>query len=194
MHRPLIAVFGTGGGSDEDLARARSLGRRLAESGFGVLNGGYGGTMEETAVGAREAGGRAVGVTCAEFTFRAGPNPHLDEVVEAPTLFSRVETLVRRAAGYVVLPGGNGTLIELGLTWEYQRRGLLPGRPIAVWERPWRRIIETLAADSYVREGLDKLTWVDDVEGAVAAVSAAARAAARPDQEPPSDSGTSRSG
>jgi len=190
MQRPLIAVFGSGGGSPEDLARARALGRGLAEAEFGVLNGGYGGTMEETAAGAREAGGRAVGVTCAEFTFRAGPNPHLHEVVEAPTLFARLETLVRRAAGYVVLPGGNGTLIELGLAWEYQRRGLLPERPIVVWTRPWRRIVETLASGPYVREGLDRLIWVDEVDEAVAAVSAAVRQG----QGPPSDSGTSRSG
>lgn len=190
MGESLIAVYGSSSGSEEDLARAYSLGRGLAGAGYGVLNGGYGGTMAETARGAREEGGRAVGVTCSEFTFRAGPNPHLSEVVEAPTLFARLETLVRRASGYVVLPGGNGTLAELALTWEHQRRGLLPARPLVVWERPWRSLIEQLGETPYVGEGLDRLIWVDDVAEAVAAI----RSAAPLDQGAAPESGTSRSG
>src|SRR5688500_14041624 len=104
---PRVSVFGSGAGGEADLDRARRLGAALARAGYTVLNGGYGGTMEGAAIGAREAGGRAIGVTCAEFTFRSGPNPHLAEVIEAPTLFARLERLVRDGDGYVALPGGN---------------------------------------------------------------------------------------
>lgn len=171
--RPLVAVFGSGGGSEEeDLARARRLGACLARAGFGVLNGGYGGTMEAAAAGAREAGGEAIGITCSEFTFRTGPNEHLTDVVEAPTLFARLEHLVREAAAYVVLPGGNGTLAELALAWECVRKGLVDRRPLVVWRDPWYGIVERLSAGPWLGGGLEHLTWVDEVDEAVAAVRA----------------------
>jgi uncharacterized protein (TIGR00730 family) len=155
-----------------DVERARALGRALARAGYGVINGGYGGTMEASAEGAREAGGRAVGVTCALFTFRSGPNPHLDEVHEAPTLYARLETLIDRGAAYVVLPGGVGTLIELTLVWEHLRRGLVPPRPLVVWEDPWRAVVEVLERGPYADEGHDLLTWVAGVDEAVDAIRA----------------------
>lgn len=167
---PRVAVFGSGGGSAQDLERARRLGAGLARAGFAVLNGGYGGTMEAAAAGAREVGGRAIGVTCAEFTFRSGPNSHLAEVIEAPTLFARLERLVREASAYVALPGGNGTLAEISLAWECLRKGLLSPRPLIAWRDPWRSIVERLEEGPYLGVGADLFTWVEDVDEAVAAV------------------------
>lgn len=128
--------------------------------------------MEASAAGAREAGGTTVGVTCRAFTFRSGPNPFIQEVVEAPSLTGRIETLLTRAAGYVVLPGGNGTLAELSLAWEHVRKGLLPGgdRPIVAWTDPWRSVVEVLAGGPYLGAGADAIVWVDSVEEAVAAI------------------------
>jgi uncharacterized protein (TIGR00730 family) len=170
MAQPLVAVFGSGMPREVDLERARALGHALGRAGYAVINGGYGGIMEASAAGAREAGGHAVGVTCALFTFRSGPNLHLDEVVEAPTLYARLETLIDRASGYVVLPGGVGTLIELTLTWEHLRRGLVPPRPLVVWEDPWRAVVRSLAEGPYAEEGHELLTWVSDVGEAVVAI------------------------
>lgn len=163
-------MFGTSGGDAEDHARARALGARLVEAGFGVVNGGYGGTMEASARGAREAGGRTRGVTCALFTDRAAANPYLDEVVEAPTLTARLESLLG-ADGYVVLPGGNGTLIELCLAWEHLRKGLVAPRPLVAWAEPWRPILERLADGSYVATGTGTIAWVESVAAALAAVT-----------------------
>ncbi|HUP01291.1 MAG TPA: LOG family protein [Gemmatimonadota bacterium] len=167
---PLVAVYGSGEAPPEDLARARALGGSLARAGYGILNGGYGGTMEAAAAGAREAGGQAIGVTCVQFSFRSGPNRHCSEVIEAPTLTARLQELLVRASAYVVLPGGNGTLTELSLTWEHLRKGLIAERPLVVWSEPWRAIVEALADGDYLVGGLDMLTWVDDVEAAVRAI------------------------
>lgn len=177
--RPPVAVFGSGAGAAEDLVRARRLGAGLAVAGYGVLNGGYGGTMEAVAAGAVEAGGEAIGVTCAEFTFRAGPNAHLTGVSEAPTLFARLERLIREAAAYVVLPGGNGTLAELSLAWECLRKGLIDPRPLIAWRDPWESIVARLVEGPYVDGGGELITWVDDVETAVAAVRAGVPAGAK---------------
>ncbi len=172
MTPPLIAVFGTSTPREEDAARARALGAALARDGYGLINGGYTGIMEASAAGAREAGGPAVGVTCALFTFRSGPNRHLTEVVEAPTLYARLETLIDRASGYIVLPGGVGTLIELTLAWEHLRKGFVPPRPLVVWEDPWRAVVSSLAAGPYAEEGHELLTWVEGVDAALAAIRA----------------------
>lgn len=169
MSAPLVAIFGSSAGPPEDLERAHQLGRALAQAGFGVLNGGYGGTMEASAAGAREAGGHTVGVTCRTFAFRSGANPHIQEVVETESLTARIETLLTRASAYVVLPGGNGTLAELSLAWEHVRKGLLPGaaRPIVAWEEPWRRVVEALAEGPYLESGTDAISWVGSVDQAV---------------------------
>ena len=169
MPTPLVAIFGSSAARPEDIERARRLGRALAEAGFGILNGGYGGTMEASAAGAREAGGHTVGVTCRSFTFRSGANPHIQEVIEAESLTARLETLLMRASAYAVLPGGNGTLAELSLAWEHVRKGLLPGaaRPIVAWEDPWRRVVEMLAEGPYLGSSTDAIVWVRSVDQAV---------------------------
>lgn len=172
MSPPLVAIFGSSAPPLDEIERARRLGRELAEAGFGVLNGGYGGTMEASAAGAREAGGHTVGVTCRTFTFRSGANPHIREVVEAESLTARIETLLTRASAYVALPGGNGTLAELSLAWEHVRRHLLPGppRPIVAWEEPWRRVLGGLAEGSRLESGTDGIVWVRSVDEAVAEI------------------------
>jgi hypothetical protein len=145
--------------------------------------------MEASAAGARAAGAAVIGVTCALFrSFRTGPNPHASEIVEAPTLYARLETLIERAAAYVVMPGGVGTMIELALTWEHLRRGLVPERPLVVWEEPWREVVRVLEAGPYAETGHELLTWVGSVDEAVAAI----RVRVPVDQRDPS--GTSRSG
>lgn len=168
----LVAVFGSGNPSPDDDRRARALGEALGRAGYGVINGGYGGTMAASAAGARATGARAVGVTCAAFSFRSGPNPHLDEIDEASVLTERLERLIRRASAYVVLPGGLGTWIELALVWEHLRRGLIPRRPLVVWETPWRSIVEAMVSQAKVDAGTEWIAWTSDVESAVAAVRA----------------------
>ena len=129
--------------------------------------------MEASAAGAQAAGAPAIGVTCALFrSFRSSSNPYASEVVEAPTLYARLETLIDRASAYVVLPGGVGTMIELALTWEHLRRGLVPERPLVVWEEPWRAVVRVLEAGPYAETGHELLTWVDSVDETVAAIRA----------------------
>jgi hypothetical protein len=98
-------------------------------------------------------------------------------VIEAPTLFARLEHLVRDAAAYVALPGGNGTLVEIALAWEYLRRGLILPRPLVAWREPWQRIFQRLSDGPYLEGGTDLFTWVGNVEQAIEAVRAARPAA-----------------
>src|SRR5437763_16461998 len=114
----IVTVFGSSlpGPESAAYADARRLGRLLAESGFGVANGGYAGLMEASARGAREAGGHTIGVTCTVWPQAA--NPWIVEEVRANSFPERIMKLIHLGAAYVVLPGGTGTLAELALSWD----------------------------------------------------------------------------
>src|SRR5260370_15493725 len=81
----VISVFGSSRPheGDADYEQARALGRALGERGWKVCTGGYGGVMEGVSRGAKEAGGKTVGVT-AEF-FQARANRWVDEEIHVAT-------------------------------------------------------------------------------------------------------------
>jgi len=152
MRAATITVFGSGSPelSAADCELAHRLGAELARRGFTLCNGGYGGTMEEAARGAREAGGRVVGVTLRRVAFR--PNPWLDEVFPQPDLPARIMGLLDRGDGYIVLGGGTGTLAEIGLLLELQNKGFMPRRPVVFLGRFWRPLLELLSDEPLLRE------------------------------------------
>ena len=99
-----IAVFGGSRpqpGSAE-YAEAYVVGKLLARAGFVVMNGGYAGTMEASARGAKENGGRAIGVLSNEFA-RLAPNAYLDETLPSEDLFARIHKMQTSAHGFIVL-------------------------------------------------------------------------------------------
>jgi len=130
---PVITVFGssTAAPGTAEYQAACELGRAIAQAGWTLCNGGYGGTMEAAAKGAVEAGGHTIGVTCHAFG-RAGPNRYIRQEVPTFDLLTRLNILVRLGHAYVVLPGGTGTLLELSLVWELLNKGLLRRRPAPI--------------------------------------------------------------
>ncbi len=123
---PIVTVFGSSRPAvgSPAYAQAHALGRLIAERGWKVCNGGYGGTMEASAKGAAEAGGHTIGVTCTALA-RGGANDYIRQEVPTFDLLARLNTLVRLGRAYVVLPGGTGTLLELALVWEMMNKKLL---------------------------------------------------------------------
>jgi len=111
-------------------ATAHAVGACVARHGCELVNGGYSGTMEAAARGAREAGGEVVGVTVRTFDC-ATPNQFLSRRIETADLFERLARLVELGDLYVVLPGGTGTLLEFSLVWELLNKGISP-KPILV--------------------------------------------------------------
>ncbi len=139
-----VAVFGSGepGPGDPLYERAREIGALLAERGVPVVTGGYGGVMEAASRGAREAGGEAIGVPCAQFRGRA-PNRWLTRVLEEPDLLARTRRLVELSRGFVVLAGKAGTLAELAMLWALLRAGLLAA-PVVILDETWGRMYDDL--------------------------------------------------
>ena len=138
----VITVFGSSRPREGDshYALARNLGAALAARGFIVCSGGYGGVMEAASRGAKESGGQTLAVT-AEF-FRARANRWVDEEVRVATWQERLFELVRRGSGYVVCPGGTGTLVELAVVWEMINKRVMRDKPFVALGDFWQPIID----------------------------------------------------
>ncbi|MCS7221157.1 MAG: LOG family protein [Anaerolineae bacterium] len=133
--------------------QAYELGRDLAQAGWTIVNGGYGGTMEAVSRGAREAGGYIIGVTCADFD-PLPPNPWLNEERRKPSLFARLMEIITLGDAYIALPGGIGTLSEVTLVWSLFQAGSLPSRPLILIGSSWARLVEAFARHTEMDDGV----------------------------------------
>ena len=97
---------------DPDYERARSLASRLGEEGFAIITGGGPGIMEAANRGARDVGADSIGLAI-ELPHEESANPHVDIDLEFHYFFVRKVMFVRYSSGFVVFPGGFGTLDEL---------------------------------------------------------------------------------
>ncbi len=176
-----VTIFGSSipGEGTEVYEEAQRLGRGMAEAGFAICNGGYGGLMEASARGAQEAGGHTIGVTCD--VWPADANRWIAEEVRTPTFMARLLTLIERGDAYIVLPGGTGTLAELALVWEMMNKSSLSrsvgGRkPLLVMVPYWQPVIECLEQETKLAllsnkvkiPAMDIVTMVHTVDEAVA--------------------------
>ncbi len=154
---PTITVFGSSRPCEGELEyrQAYEVGSMLARAGFVICNGGYGGTMEASARGAKEAGGTTIGVTVA--AFRRDANRWIDREIRTGTLVERIQRLVELGDAYVVLKGGTGTLLELAYVWEFINKGLIPEKPIVVVGDFWNGVVATLR-EELMWEGMEDCT------------------------------------
>jgi hypothetical protein len=175
-----VTIFGSSMPGEQSAAycEAQRLGRLLAETGYAICNGGYGGLMEASARGAREVGGHTIGITCVIWSRSA--NPYIVEEVRTRVFSERLMTLIERGDAYIVLPGGTGTLAELALVWEMMNKGALSktvgGRkPLLVAAPYWQPVIDCLKQEAQLNDGepgrlapaLDIVTLVETPEQAV---------------------------
>jgi uncharacterized protein (TIGR00730 family) len=97
---------------DPEYALARETARLIGDAGMAVITGGGPGVMEAANLGARDAGALSIGLGI-ELPFEQVLNGHLDIALEFHYFFARKIMFVRYASGFVVFPGGFGTLDEL---------------------------------------------------------------------------------
>jgi len=149
MSNNTITIFGTGRAKEGDSAYklAYETGRLLAQAGFIIANGGYGGTMLAAAKGASEAGGEVIGVTCLAFK-SSKANEYVTREVVTASLDERLDKLIQLGRAYVVLPGGTGTLLELAKVWELKNKGFLKtDKLIILLGEYWKPLVELVASD-----------------------------------------------
>jgi hypothetical protein len=155
MTNNIVAVFGGRAlqPNGSDYADILALGRMLAQAGYCVMTGGYGGAMEAASQGAKEAGGHTIGVTVGRFG-QGGlrPNAWIDEEIKFPDLFQRLHYLVTTSHAVVALRGGVGTLSEVALTWSLMQVNEMPSKPFVLVGPDWRRALEAYRQGSTVSE------------------------------------------
>jgi len=149
MAEKTVTIFGTGRAKPGDIAYtlAYRVGALLAQAGFTIANGGYGGTMLAAAKGAAEAGGNIIGVTCSAFR-DSKANEYISREIVTDSFDERLDTLLKLGQAYVVLPGGTGTLLELAKVWELKNKGFLNAdKPIILVGGFWQPLLDLIAVD-----------------------------------------------
>ncbi|WP_159806301.1 TIGR00730 family Rossman fold protein [Cellulomonas citrea] len=144
---PGVSVFGSArvakGSPDYQLARA--VGRSLAQAGYAVLTGGGPGVMEGANRGAVDGGGLSVGLGI-ELPFEQGMNKWVDLGVNFRYFFARKTMFVKYAEGFIVLPGGFGTLDELFEALTLVQTHKVTGFPIVLMRSAyWQGLLDWLA-------------------------------------------------
>jgi uncharacterized protein (TIGR00730 family) len=177
---PAIAVFGSARTADHDpgYAEAEQLGRALVAAGFAVMTGGGPGAMEAANKGASEAGGVSVGLGI-ELPFETGLNDWVDVGINFRYFFARKTMFVKYAQGFIVFPGGVGTLDEMFEALTLVQTGKVTSFPIVLMgTHYWAGLIawmrDTVLDNGKIGQAdLDRLIVTDDVDEAVAIMVAA---------------------
>ena len=138
----IITIFG-GSKCKEDsreYIEAKALGARLAEAGFTICTGGYLGIMEAASRGAREKGGRVLGIVMNQF--KSEPNRYLTDKVATDHFYDRLQNLITRSVGFVAFRGGMGTVTEISLVWNKLTTGVIGRRPLVLVGDCWGAVVE----------------------------------------------------
>lgn len=149
MREKVVTIFGTGRARPGDAAYvlAYQIGSLLAQAGFAITNGGYGGAMLAAAKGAAEASGEIIGVTCSAFKGSCA-NEYITREIVAKSLDERLDMLIKLGQAYLVLPGGTGTLLELAKIWELKNKGFIEAdKPIILVGKFWKPLLDLVATD-----------------------------------------------
>ncbi len=139
-----ITVFGSSfpKPGDEEYILAYKLGRFLGESNFNVCSGGYRGIMDAVSKGVTETGGEAIGITVDLYNVK--PSENLTKEIKCSSLFERIEKLIDTGDGYIILPGGTGTLVELAVVWEFMNKNMMNSKPVACIGDFWREVVKSI--------------------------------------------------
>jgi len=153
----VVSVFGSSSvkPGSTDYETSVQVGKALAEAGYAVMTGGYGGVMEAASKGANEAGGHVIGVTTSqiEAVRSVDANRWVTEEISYEALRDRLFHLVKHAnAGYVAMPGGVGTLHEIAETWELMRMDGIERKPLICYGDYWENIIKQIKFSDYVSD------------------------------------------
>jgi uncharacterized protein (TIGR00730 family) len=174
IDRPAVTIFGSARAAEGDPAyeSARAVARRFAERGWAVVTGGGPGVMEGANRGAQEGDGLSVGFNI-ELPHEQGSNPYLDLAYTFDHFYVRKVCFVKPAEGFVIFPGGFGTLDELYEALTLIQTGKVMYFPVVLfgtgyWAGMVDWIREELLADGTVSpDDVALIHLTDDPEDAV---------------------------
>ncbi|GEP43916.1 TIGR00730 family Rossman fold protein [Brevifollis gellanilyticus] len=170
---PCITVFGSARFEENHpyYKLARKLGAEIARMGFTVMTGGGPGIMEAANRGAKDVGGRSVGCNI-ELPFEQKHNPWLDRWVNMKFFFVRKVLLMKYSYGFVIMPGGFGTLDEMFEALTLIQTKKVRNFPVVVmgteyWSEMRDLVNHMLKGSTISPEDIDLICWTDSVEEAI---------------------------
>lgn len=177
---PCVSIFGSARTKQTDpyYVLAEEIAYKLTKSGYGVISGGGGGIMEAANKGAQAASGKSVGLNI-YLPFEQEPNKYIDwdKLLSFKYFFVRKVMFIRYAQGFVVLPGGFGTLDELSEALTLIQTMKIARFPIVlIGHKYWDGLIawfkDTLVAQGAIDvEDLGMFQVVDTSDEAVAIIN-----------------------
>lgn len=171
---PAVSIFGSARTKPDDpmYEAAQQIAAKLCGEGYAVITGGGPGAMEAANRGASECGGVSVGLGI-ELPHEQGMNEWVDLGINFRYFFVRKTMFVKYAQGYVVLPGGFGTMDELFEALTLVQTQKITSFPIVLFGTEyWGGLIDwlskTMLNDGKIgQHDIDMLHLTDDVDEAV---------------------------
>ena len=165
LHRigPCVSIYGSArtGPETQVYKDAQKISSLLSEAGYGVITGGGPGVMEAGNRGAHDAGGPSVGLNI-ELPFEQHVNPYIDrdKSIDFDYFFVRKVMFVKYSQGFIVMPGGFGTMDELFEALTLLQTGKLNSRPIVLYDTKfWTGLVEWFKGTM-----LDKYKTISDTD------------------------------
>ncbi len=173
---PCVSIFGSARTKPDHkyYLLAEDIAYQLTKEGYGIITGGGPGIMEAANKGAKSAGGKSVGLNI-ELPFEQSSNPYIDpdKLITFDYFFVRKLMFIKYAQGFVVLPGGFGTMDELFEALTLIQTKKIAKFPIVLagreyWDGLFEWIKKTLLTEKMVEEkDLNLIFLADDAEQAV---------------------------
>ncbi len=176
LPKPMVTIFGASRASQQDgyATWAHQLSQMLSEVGISVVTGGGPGIMEAASCGVKQNATSSVGIGVKNLG--EGRNPCVSKYIELDYFYARKWLLTRYSSGFIVFPGGFGTLDEMAEVITLVQTQKLPAVPIVLigieyWETfmDWLKR-EPLGHNYIEEEHLELFVLTDDVQEAFAIV------------------------
>ena len=176
-HIRAVTVFGWSESRSGDAVyeAARETAHLLAGHGLTIVSGGFGGEMEAAARGAKEGGGRTIGVTfypalATRFEGGAAASTYLDREIKTTTYLERTLKLIALGDAFICFNGGTGTISEWGMAWGLARIYYGRHKSLVLYGKFWRDIVNVIETKMHIRQEEKKVYQI--VSGPLQAVRA----------------------
>ncbi|MDD3725864.1 MAG: TIGR00730 family Rossman fold protein [Candidatus Ratteibacteria bacterium] len=169
-----VTVWGSARAKEEDISykKAVKVGKLLAQKGYAVITGGGPGIMEAANLGATLGKGESIGINI-ELPHEQKPNPYIKTLISCRYFFTRKVMFVKYAKGFIIFPGGFGTLDEFSETITLIQTERIHKFPVVLidknyWSGLLNWIESVLVKRGYIdREDMDIFQVVEEPEEAI---------------------------
>ena len=166
---PCITVFGSARFKEDHpyYIKSREIGKRIAQLGLTTMTGGGPGVMEAANRGAFEEGGKSIGCNI-KLPFEQEPNPYTNISITFNYFFIRKVLMVKYSYGFIIMPGGFGTMDEFFETLTLAQTKVINDFPIVVmgkeYYKPFNQWVEKMIAEGTISQEDKKFMLFTDSE------------------------------